>query len=165
MQNKKNKFLLPLSAYLSYLLLAVFLLSGVTFSRYITSTEDGAVGRSAKFEVEIGSQAKDLYINVNEDKLTDNFDFSVKSNSEVSAYYDIIIDLKTTLPEGLTVKLNTLDADSIENNVYTFRRVGEFAPLDSEEHNHSLIFTATENLTENIELSDLQIKVLMSQDI
>lgn len=164
---KKNdkKFRLPLSAYLSYLLLAAFLFTGVTLSSYVTSTSDATITRSAKFQVIVGSQAKELVINVNEDKFTDKFDFTVKSNSEVSAYYDIIVDLKTALPEGLTMKLDTLDADSVENNVYTFNRVGEFAPLDNSEHIHSLIFTATENLAENINLEDLQIKVLMSQKI
>jgi hypothetical protein len=162
---KKNKtFKLPASTYLFYLLIATLLFTSITVSSYITETNNSVTGRSAKFEVEINSETQDLLIDVNQDILTDKFDFSVKSNSEIAAYYDVIIDLKTTLPEGLSVKLDTKTADSIEGTIYKFNRVGEFAPLDKTTHNHSLIFTASEDLAININISDLQIKVLMSQD-
>lgn len=163
METRKKKFKLPLSAYLSYLLLASFLFSFVTFSSYVTGTSNSSTGRAAMFQVVVDSQAKDLVIDVNEDIFTDQFNFSVKSNSEVAATYDVVIDLKVELPEGLTMKLDTKTADIVENNVYTFNSVGNFAPLDDSIHNHSLIFIATEDLAEHVELNDLQIKVLMSQ--
>ena len=160
---KKKKFRLPLSVYLIYLLFILFLFSFTTFSSYVTSTENSVTGRSAMFQLIVDSQSKNLIIDVNEGILTDKYDFSVKSNSEVTTYYDIIVDLKTELPPELTISLDTKQADKIEDNVYTFNNVGSFTPLDNSIHNHSLIFTATEDLSGDVELSDLQIKVLMSQ--
>ena len=49
-RKKRHKIIrLPIQAYLSYLLLATFLLSGVTFSRYVTRTEGSDVARIATF--------------------------------------------------------------------------------------------------------------------
>lgn len=46
-QKKKKRVRLPLRAYLLYLLLVTFALTGVTFSRYVVSSDwgDGAVWR------------------------------------------------------------------------------------------------------------------------
>ena len=137
METRKKKFKLPLSVYLSYLLFASFLFSFVTFSSYVTSTTNSSTGRAAMFEVEVNSQTKDLIIDVNEDILTDKFNFSVKSNSEVSVTYDVIIDLKTELPEGLTMTLDRKKANIVENNVYTFKNVSSLTTLDLSHFNTS----------------------------
>lgn len=163
METRKKKFKLPLSVYLSYLLFASFLFSFVTFSSYVTGTTNSSTTRVAKFEIVVDSQAKELKIDANKDDFTDQFDFSVKSNSEIAVTYDVLIDLKTELPDGLTMKLDTQTADVVENNIYTFNNVGSFTPLDDSIHNHSLIFTATEDLVEDVNISDLEIKILLSQ--
>lgn len=48
-KNTKKKLKLPINAYLSYLLVAALLLSGVTFSKYVTSTNAGDSARAATF--------------------------------------------------------------------------------------------------------------------
>lgn len=161
---EKKKFKLPPTAYLSYFLLALFLLSFVTFSRYVTSTDNSETGRSAIFQVDVDSQADTLVLDVNEGILSDSFIFSVTSNSEIGVYYDVSIDFQKDLPENLTIQLDGKDVGKVENNVYTFLKVGEFEPLDEDTHEHTLTFIITEDLEENIELSDLQIKVLISQE-
>lgn len=46
-QKKKNRVRLPLQAYLLYLLVVTFALTGVTFSRYVTSSDGGDGARVA----------------------------------------------------------------------------------------------------------------------
>lgn len=46
-QKKKNRVRLPLRAYLLYLLVVTFALTGVTFSRYVTSSDGGDGARVA----------------------------------------------------------------------------------------------------------------------
>ena len=46
-QKKKNRVRLPLRAYLLYLLVVTFALTGVTFSRYVTSSSGGDAARVA----------------------------------------------------------------------------------------------------------------------
>lgn len=46
-QKKKNRVRLPLRAYLLYLLVVTFALTGVTFSRYVTSSYGGDAARVA----------------------------------------------------------------------------------------------------------------------
>ena len=46
-QKKKNRVRLPLRAYLLYLLVVTFALTGVTFSRYVTSSDGGDAARVA----------------------------------------------------------------------------------------------------------------------
>lgn len=46
-QKKKNRVRLPLRAYLLYLLVVTFALTGVTFSRYVTSSNGGDAARVA----------------------------------------------------------------------------------------------------------------------
>lgn len=46
-QKKKNRVRLPLRAYLLYLLVVTFALTGVTFSRYVTSSHGGDAARVA----------------------------------------------------------------------------------------------------------------------
>ena len=46
-QKKKNRVRLPLRAYLLYLLVVTFALTGVTFSRYVASSDGGDAARVA----------------------------------------------------------------------------------------------------------------------
>lgn len=58
---KKQKRKLPVQAYLLYLLLAVFLVTGVTFSRYLTTTNGGDSARVVKIGGVTLSESGDFY--------------------------------------------------------------------------------------------------------
>lgn len=58
--DEKKKFRLPLSAYLSYLLVACLLAMGVTFSGYVSSAGGSDSARVAKFEIEATSDGQDF---------------------------------------------------------------------------------------------------------
>ncbi len=61
-QNKKARLRLPLRAYILYLLLVAFALTGVTFSRYVTTSDGGDAARVAAIKrleiVETGNFTK-----------------------------------------------------------------------------------------------------------
>lgn len=108
-KEKRQKFRLPLSAYLSYLIIATLLLGSVSLAKYTTSTTDSAGARVAKFEVSAmpadgeASQTNRIMLDLVDSDGTDSYSFRVNNNSEVVVRYRIII---SNIPEHILVSLN-----------------------------------------------------------
>lgn len=128
---------------LCLVLFSTYLTSGL-YARYTTAATSEDNARVAKFDVTnsiTDSQKADIKLNFyNSDMLTDDFKFTVKSNSEVSVKYNVIV----TLPEGtydwLSITLDGVETTYIEDNVFTFYDVYSFDPTASEDKVHTLTF-------------------------
>lgn len=116
-KEKKQKFHLPLSAWLSYLVIATLLLSSITLARYTTSTTDSNGARVAKFEVsanpdENDGQANKIMLSTTELN-TETYAFSVRNTSEVVVNYKIIV---TNVPGDIDVSINDSEFSSPDEN-------------------------------------------------
>lgn len=92
-KSEKNKFRLPISAYISYLLLASVLLTGVTLSKYTTKTASIDEARVAIFKVGMSSSNSSIELEAGE---TTTQTYTVKNDSEVAIEYTLI----PTAPSG-----------------------------------------------------------------
>lgn len=97
---KKKRFRLPISAYITYLLLASFLLTGVTFSKYIAKTSSIDEVRVAKFGIE--KSASDASFEL-EAGGTENYTFTVRNTSDVTLKYNLVLE---NLPAGIGVTVD-----------------------------------------------------------
>lgn len=103
-----EKFRLPLSAYLSYLLVATLLFTGVSFSKFASAAEGSDTASVAKFSVDAAAYEDNTLtmdcksiINAG----ADSYIFTVTSDSEVTVSYDVVITLEKALPEGVNMTL------------------------------------------------------------
>ena len=98
----KKRMKLPVSAWLSYLLLATFLLTGVTFSKFTATTDGIDSARVAKFDVTVSGsgQAVDVGLKAGE---TATHTFTVTNNSEVAVDYYLEL---TGMPAGITAAVS-----------------------------------------------------------
>lgn len=172
----KQKVRLPLSAYLSYLLVATLLLTGISFSKFAStgSTDDGA--RVAVVVVDGGSSdATDLALGDGVESAGYSF-YITNDNanglvSEVALSYTISVTVPDgNLPDGVAVTL-TYDggepykSEDPVDGVYTFAGGADFAAGASEQHNYTLTFTVTDEslLTEDSSFEGIEISVKAEQ--
>lgn len=108
---KKQNVRLPLSAYLSYLLIATLLLTGVSFSKYATtgSADDGA--RVALVMLD-GSGSGETDLSLGDGTASASYEFTIENYnvngvSEVSLNYTITVTMPEgkALPKGVDVTL------------------------------------------------------------
>lgn len=96
---KKTGRRLPLVAWLGYLLVVTFVVTGVTFSGYVTRTNGGDSARVAKFDVTEGipdtytTELQGMYPGSEE-----TLEFTVKSESEVAVACYMILTTTQNLP-------------------------------------------------------------------
>ncbi len=114
-QNKKQKFRLPLSAWLSYLVAVTLLLGSVSLAKYTASTTDSSAARVAKFEVSAGptgSRPEKISLNTVE-RNTATYPFTVHNTSEVVVTYTVILK---NVPKGIDVSFNGGEAIQADDN-------------------------------------------------
>lgn len=127
---------LPLSAYLSYLLVATFLFTGVSFSKFATTASGSDRARVAGFRVTVSGQqasAEDIELSVGDESSSGTYTFTVNNGSEVTVRYQLILE---NLPAGVVAVV------SDGNALSTFRTL---APQNQEEL--TLTFTAAVDAT------------------
>ena len=161
---------LPLSAYLSYLLVATMVFTGVSFSKFATTASGSDSARVARFSVSAApasgqAQALSLDLNSATGITSDHYAFTVASDSEVMVAYTVTVDLKTQLPTGVTMTLTLADTGSVEmtkvsDTVYTYS--SELVFQDS--HNYTLTFTGDpETVTAATTLTGITVTVTAEQ--
>lgn len=143
-QAKKRKGRLPLHVYLAYLLVCTFLLTGVTFSRYISSANGSDSARAAAGVVTVSyddSTALEMTPPYDYGVQERNFQFQVSNvNSEVAIRYDVVVTLDTPLASGVTMTLDGKECSGNANNTYTFSGMGTFEADVSATKTHTLSF-------------------------
>lgn len=128
MKNRRGK--LPLHVYLAYLLVCTFLLTGVSFSRYISSASGNDSARVAAGLVAVNhdeTTTMEMDRAGGDTVQTRVFSFSVSNvQSEVAIHYDLVLKLDQFLPNGVTISLyknddtnplGTFSADSTQLSV------------------------------------------------
>ncbi len=171
-QKGKKRRSFAVGALLSYLLLALVLTTGASFSMYATSSSGSDGARVARFQVEFSdayaSSTNGVTLDASsydtlEGTETDTYPFGIICDSEVTVEYDIQLVFNTAPPAGLsfTVGDKTHEADG-EQTVFDFPG-GTISPNDATERPYTL--TITGDLSElDVNFTDLvTVKVLAQQ--
>ena len=146
----KKLFSLPLHIYLIYLLVCTVLLTGVTFSHYITTTNGGDNANVAGGIIVVTSNSNTELIMeqpfdssiVTQDFSFEVFNYSSNAISEVAIQYDVIVTLNEKLPDGVSLTMDGNDySASDNNNKYTFSNAGTFEAGVQDSNTHTLSFT------------------------
>lgn len=141
----KGRCRLPLHVYLAYLLVCTFLLTGVSFSRYISTSNAGDSARVAKGVVTVSyDENTELKLErpTDDGTLTENFQFHVSNSvSEVAIQYDVVVTLNQSLGDGVTMTLDGMaGTEKNEGREYEFPNMGTFAAGVSGSKTHTLSF-------------------------
>ena len=146
----KTRFRLPLHAYLMYLLIGAFLLTGVSFARYIStgSGQDGARVAAGKVTVSHDPNTMIEMSRPDDDgSVTRQFAFNVSNqNSEVAIRYDVIVNLSEPLPNGVSMMMDNTPCSESAQTVFTFKNAGVFPAGNSDIKTHTLSFTGDYSL-------------------
>lgn len=121
-KEKKQKFHLPLSAWLSYLVLITILFSSVSLAKYTASTTDSDAAKVAKFDVAVtpdseAAQKNKITLNLVEREDTESYSFVVNNNSEVAVRYVIIV---SNIPQHIYISLNDGEFHESADGTVTF---------------------------------------------
>lgn len=155
--NRTRRVRLPLHVYLSYLLVATFLFTGISFSKYATTVSVQDEARVAVFSVSVdGEAAADLLLDIsNEVQTANSYSFSVSSNSEVRVADVVTVTLPEELPAGIYL---TMTADSVEVtpeiNGTTYKFVKNFV-YGPDSHLWTLTFIADPSVLEIVDVVEL----------
>lgn len=166
---------LPLSAWLSYLLIATLLFTGVSFSRFAATASVSDSVTVAGFGIS-GAEvttADTLSIEMPGSPTT-SYIFTVSNVanskvSQVSMRYKILLTFPQALPDGVSVSLaptsSPLDPCSFSksNNTYTFTAFSDFAAGVSATHSYTLSFTGDSSLSEDSLLKGITVKIAAEQ--
>lgn len=142
---KEQKALIPLSAWLSYLVIATLILSSISLARYTAISSESDAARTANFSVSATMK------NAQDNKITlvngGECQFDVANDSEVSVIYRVMIK---GLPAGVAVKLTAREEST--RMISDTENAGElvFAGklLESNKTDIcTLLFTADEEMT------------------
>lgn len=118
----KKKARLPLSAYVTYLLIVTMIFTGVSFSKYATTASSESSARVAGFNVSVTEKSEVLAKNEEsnnvlelklEDSLNSSCEFTVTSESEVATEDIVKITLPEQLPQGLKMEME-VNGEEIE---------------------------------------------------
>lgn len=165
----KSRPHLPLHVYLSYLLIGTFLLTGVSFARYISFADGSDSARVAAGTVVVtydGDAAIEMIRPTDDGILMENFNFYVSnSGSEVAIQYDLVVELDAPLPDGVTMTLDGEPCEGNSDNIYTFTNMGTFAAGVETINPHTLTFTGdfSEYQTPGVFTYPITISVLATQ--
>lgn len=162
-KTRKNKFHLPLHAYLLYLLMATVLFTGVTIARFTTSVSGSSAARVARFEVSADTNAPaTAVLDCAGANTSVSYDLTVTSESEVTVKYDVIVKLGKALSTGVTMTLGGKAPSSVSGSTYTFTDVGTIAAGGGEK-THAMVFTASAATLTADYITSVQITVRTEQ--
>ena len=155
---------MPLHVYLSYLLVATFLFTGVSFSKYASTASGRSGARVAAFSVSASGEASAALVLevLSEEQVSDSYSFTVTGNSEVAVRDIVTVTLPEMLPNGITM---TMTVNSVEVSPETDGRVYKFSrdlAFGADQHLWTLSFTADPGaleITETFELDGISIYV------
>lgn len=163
-QKENSRVRLPLQVYLSYLLIASFVLTGVSLSKYASSASAQSDARAAVFSVSVeGDTVEPLVLQASDEaQSSDSYSFKVTSNSEVLVADVVTVTLPDVLPESVSMSM-TVNSETCtpecSGNKYTYVKNFGFG---EESHVWTLTFSidsCSANLTEKYALDNIDIHV------
>lgn len=178
---KKPKLHVPLGAWLSYLIVATVVLTGVSFSKFATSEQNsGNANANIAVVVLDGGGDADTALLIDETNIEDDYSFYVANNadgraSDVALDYTLSVEFPdgTALPEGAEMMLEYSDAGefvemhllSEVDGVYTYTGGADFAAGVEQQHDYRLSFKFGDvaNLAQDYNFTDISISVRAEQ--
>lgn len=163
---KKRRLLaLPPYVYLGYLLLCTLLVTGVSFSSYLSQTSGSDSARVAAGAISITNDSGSPVTLDNNGPASDSLTFTVSNInagavSEVAIRYDIVI--QADLPAGVTMTLDE-KTPSQSGDTYTFSNMGTFAAGEERTFSHTLTFTGNFTAINAPSTSNIKISVQAEQ--
>ena len=159
---------MDLYAYLMYLMIASFLLTGVSFARYVStgSGSDGARVAAGSVVVFHDPAATTIELSRSHDDepVTENFEFSISNqNSEVAIRYDVVVSLAEALPEGVSMSLDGIPCSGNSGKEFVFPDAGVFSAGFSDIRYHMLSFTGDYNVIQEQSTRVITISVQSEQ--
>lgn len=157
---------IPISAFMVYLLLAVTLTTGASFSRYSTTVSGSDSAKVAKWEVSMNAITSDgVTMNAGDatgSTMDGTYTFTVSSRSEVAMEYSIEVAFSKALPAGVSLTVDGSAPTATSGNTYTFSG-GSISAGDTEAKSHTLTITgAVAEL--NIDFADaVTVRVIAEQ--
>ncbi len=140
-KHKKIHFL-PLRVYIAYLFICTLLLTGVSFSKYISAANGSDYARVAAGDVDVAyTDTTEILIKrpSSDGVESKSFAFQVTNKgSEVAIKYDIEVKLDTPLPEGATMMLDGKECYSSDGYTYKLLDAGTFNANENGTNEHTL---------------------------
>lgn len=168
-EHKKKKGF-PLRACLIWLLAMTLVLTGVSFSKFASTGEDGDSAQVAAFAMEAepsSGQSESLSINTLSGEDSETYGFYVTNlNSEVSISYTVQVAFSSALPNGMTLTLTCGGKDytpTVSNGTYTFAGLPIFPAGDEEKHEYTLTITGAATLAGAYTYEDVKVSVAAQQ--
>ncbi len=161
----------PATTLIACLLIAVSLTTGTSFSRYTSAASGSDSAQVAKWDIQINAlPSKGMTFSGNMDdemKESLSYNFSVGSNSEVSAKYYITVEFSGRLDSTVDLYIDGIAGTPNEGRtVFTFADDWTFAP-GSHSRNHTLTLTRTYfqngQIPENFDSVEVSISVIAEQ--
>lgn len=103
---REKKFRLPLSAYISYLLIITLVLSAISLARYTVSSSDADVAKTAVFKVSAtqdAGQPSSIVVDADQDT-SGEYVFEVQNDSEMAVRYAVTVN---NLPPDVRIDMGT----------------------------------------------------------
>ena len=159
---------------LMYLLLCTLVFTGFTFSRYISGAQGQEKGQVAAGVVIVSHDPDATSIVMkrpsNDGIKSESFSFTVSnqgtgSPSEVAIKYDIVVTLKESLPDGVSMKLDEEVSPQVSPDglTYTFSNAGTFEANNADKHSHMLTFSGDFGTISKNSVTDLTLSVQAEQ--
>lgn len=144
-QSKRRLFPLPLYVYLIYFMVCTLLLTGISFSGYVSTSAGSDSASAAAGLVTVSYDENSTKLNMirpsNDGVLVENFTFDVSNNiSEVAIRYDVVVTLNQPLRNGVTMRLDGVECSGNTNNMYKFSNIGTFEAGVKKTNTHTLSF-------------------------
>ena len=157
------------AALLLFLAVGSSMLATAPFAKYVTKGGDSSdTATVAAFSVDAAQVTDDPTYNLDSTTTTGDYKFTVTSNSEVAATYNIVV----TLPEemdGVTMSLanattgaTVAGTPSADGLTYTFENAGTFAAASALTHELTLTFTADAGATSGT-YSGIKLEAVITQ--
>ncbi len=128
------------SALIVYLLIAVTLTTGVSFSRYTSTASGSDSARVAKFGVTASVENTAITVNSPNGE-GGSAKINVTNSSEVVIAYEVVVTLPKTLTSGMNLTLDGVNVTP-SGNVYTFPVSGNLGIGSTNEHNLTVTLTS-----------------------
>lgn len=162
---------LPLSVWLSYLLVCTLLLTGVSFARYTVTNSGDDTARAAAGQVTVDwtDNTNITLVASSTDEAAENYTFHVSNNdSEVAIQYDVVVTVEEPSLEGVTMTLDNTSCtqyyQDADKAVYEFSGAGIFAANVYNTNEHTLTFADNSgNSTSGTKKYTIQIAVRAQQ--
>lgn len=144
-QRKIDRQRFPFYVYLGYLLVCTLLLTGVSFSRYVSTAEEKDSGCVAAGMMNVtcdSDKVIEITPPIEGHEITDSFIFRVSNKlSEVAFDYEVIVTLDEKLPDGITMEMDGKAFQQTDSKNYKLEQAGTFEAGKQENKVHTISFT------------------------